>query len=412
MRLAVALVVLLALASLGVSALTYEDPVEQTQSEVTADQSITFVSTQGRLSRFGNGRIVAFDTERQTAVWTHTEYDRYFDVDPIGDDKLLFAAVEAEPGLGQGTTYAVLINWRTGEQLERFQIPPDVHDVDYLGNHEYIVADKFHHKAYIRNTSREKTVWEFDFTKRFPDSAGNGPPEPNTEYSHLNDVDPVNNGSAFLLSPRNFDRVILVNRSTKNVTWQLGEQDAHEVLREQHNPALLSQSPPTVLVADSENDRVVEYARIDGEWERTWLYDRGLAWPRDADRLPNGNTLIVDTRNQRALEVTPDGDVVWEVRIPEMPYDVERLHLGDEPTGPTARSLNATGTAGDDGGRGALATVWSEVTTLHGLAQWILPPWVSPVDFLAVAVAIGTTLSWAGVELLVWLRPRVEGYLS
>ena len=32
--------------------------------------------------------------------------------------------------------------------------------------------------------------------------------------------------------------------------------------------------------------------------------------------LPNGNTLVVETDRGRALELTEDGDVVWEFRSP------------------------------------------------------------------------------------------------
>ena len=34
-------------------------------------------------------------------------------------------------------------------------------------------------------------------------------------------------------------------------------------------------------------------------------------------RLGNGNTLIVESNNGRAVEVTPDGRTVWEFRVPE-----------------------------------------------------------------------------------------------
>jgi hypothetical protein len=31
-----------------------------------------------------------------------------------------------------------------------------------------------------------------------------------------------------------------------------------------------------------------------------------------AQRLPNGNTLITETQGARVIEVTPDGETVWE----------------------------------------------------------------------------------------------------
>ncbi|MFC7173233.1 hypothetical protein ACFQL0_07375 [Haloplanus litoreus] len=73
----------------------------------------------------------------------------------------------------------------------------------------------------------------------------------------------IDNGSAFLVSPRNFDRVMAIDRETKETRWTLGEEDNYDILHEQHNPVLLQRDPLTVLVADSENDRIVEYRRTD-----------------------------------------------------------------------------------------------------------------------------------------------------
>lgn len=44
---------------------------------------------------------------------------------------------------------------------------------------------------------------------------------------------------------------------------------------------------------------------------------KGLKWCRDANRLPNGNTLIVDSSNHKIIEVTPEKEVVWEMDIPK-----------------------------------------------------------------------------------------------
>jgi hypothetical protein len=120
------------------------------------------------------------------------------------------------------------------------------------------------------------------------------------------------------------------------------------VLDHQHNPQYLESEDrdATLLVGDSDNDRLVEYERRGDGWVRTWNVGReesDLEWPRDADRLPNGNTLVVDSLNHRVLEVTPDGEVVWEFYPPWLPYDAERIHLGDEPGGPAMSDLGATG---------------------------------------------------------------------
>ena len=58
------------------------------------------------------------------------------------------------------------------------------------------------------------------------------------------------------------------------------------------------------------------------------MYQGGLDWPRDADRLPNGNTLITDSRNGRIIEVTPSGEVVWSYGGLKVPYDADLLPDG------------------------------------------------------------------------------------
>ena len=37
-----------------------------------------------------------------------------------------------------------------------------------------------------------------------------------------------------------------------------------------------------------------------------------------SERLPNGNTLITESRDGRAFEVTPDKEIVWEFFNPNM----------------------------------------------------------------------------------------------
>jgi len=52
-----------------------------------------------------------------------------------------------------------------------------------------------------------------------------------------------------------------------------------------------------------------------------------LKWPWKADRLTSGNTLIADAGNRHIFEVTPNGDMVWEINHlgPEKPELWESL---------------------------------------------------------------------------------------
>ena len=390
-------------------------------------QNVTFVSTQGTSTQAGAG-VYAIDTDSGDVIWSFTDCpEKCFDVDPLSNDTVLFVG-KTKAGkpwnITNSSTYnwkATHMNWRTGEVIAQFSVPIETHDVDYIGDGEYVVANKVNHDGpeakwvaeakrqgwidqnrsthshllYVYDRNRDEITWEYRFVDHYPRSAGDGY---ENDYTHVNDVDAVQNGSAFLTSPREFDRVLLINRSTKETEWELGAEDDYDVLHEQHNPVLLSSDPPTVLVADSENDRIVEYRRVDGEWERTWLYADGLDWPRDADRLPNGNTLIADSGNDRVLEVTPRGSVVWEYDISRAPYDIERLQYGDEPQGPPMSEIEGAPTQAVTGETEESSGLQVILEEYYSLAQWVVPPGVGVAGFVALHGALLTVLVWGRYE--------------
>jgi PGF-CTERM protein len=253
-----------------------------------------------------------------------------------------------------GKTTLYVLDPVTGERIwERTFNMTDTHDADLVnGGEEILIANMRNYDAtngtnedriLLYNRTRDEVVWEWEFDDHYNRSVGG---DYDDDWSHVNDVDRVGEGR-YLVSPRNFDQVIVVNRTTGDIDLRLGENRNHRILRQQHNPDYLetNQGRPTMLVADSENDRIVEYSRADGEWNRTWtLGNRStLNWPRDADRLPNGNTLVTDSRNHRVFEVTPDGEIVWEVYTPWLPYDAERVRYGGSSRGPTIADLGAAG---------------------------------------------------------------------
>ena len=328
------------------------------------------------------------------------------DVDPLDKNRLLFVAGERTDS-GEIQRVAVVINWRNNNELLKFPVPDDTHDVDAIGNGRFAVADIDNHTAYIVDTSNGDVTWRYDFKKHFdPATAGNAPVS--GDWAHLYDIDLHSGGELVLLSPRNFDRVILLNRSTKEIVWTLGSEDDYSTLYEQHNPVLLDRSLPTVLVADSENNRIVEYRRRDGSWEQLWRYEGGLNWPRDADRLPNGNTLITDTHNDRVLEVTPSGETVWQHEIARGPYDIERLQYGDEPAGPSMASKDVPQAVGPAEERSSITEFVAPYETSYDKAYqvvgaWIIPEWAGQVSFLGLCFGALVVLVWLGIEFAVRL---------
>jgi hypothetical protein len=66
-------------------------------------------------------------------------------------------------------------------------------------------------------------------------------------------------------------------------------------------------SPSADRVLITELNQVVEYDLKTGKP----VWTKAVNQPRSVQRLPNGNTLLVDAGSNRLLEVTPDGEEVW-----------------------------------------------------------------------------------------------------
>jgi hypothetical protein len=354
----------------------------------------------------------------------------FYDVDPLSNGNLLVTSTNATH------TIVFELDPDTRERVWIDTLPmADTHDVDALNETHLVVADKdgwnesagtSDDRVFVYDRTSDTVTWEWRFREHLPTDLDGGVSK---GWSHVNDVDPVGE-HGLLVSPRNFDQVLLLNRSTDRIEWRLGADGEHATLYEPHNPDHLETDAgePTVLVADSENDRVVEYTRVDGTWTRTWSVgsSRTLSWPRDADRLPNGNTLIVDSMNHRVIEVTPRGRIVWEYYATWGPYDAERVAHGDGSTGPTMRDLGVTGHHGVRGSAGdvdaprersfaawfavavtgtpvegpgtAVARTWSHV------GPWLQPAWLDSWDFAALVGALVVAAGWGAVESLVYLR--------
>ena len=297
--------------------------------------------------------------------WVHQMAEKYdvrwgYDVDPLPNGNLFVTAELRSEG-----SLFYEFNPRTQETVwvKRIDIA-DTHDADLINNGSAILIANMRNynestgrnddRLFVYNRTTEEITWEWYFDDHYDraELQENDPRRENytDDWTHVNDVDKIGDG-LYLASPRNFDQAIVVNRSTNEIVMKLGADGKKNILDEQHNPDYLESrnGTPTILVGDSGNDRIVEYANPDGDlkngtgWERTWTLKGDLKWPRDADRLPNGNTLVTDSSNNRVIEVTPKGEVVWEFYAPWLVYDAARVSAGEH-GGPTATDLNATGT--------------------------------------------------------------------
>jgi len=132
----------------------------------------------------------------------------------------------------------------------------------------------------------------------------------NDGWIHTNAVIRLLNGNT-LISLRNFDMVVEVNPEGA-VVRKIGEG----ILIGIHDPEVLPNGnilgalpavrlPVHAIEIDPNNDAVV--------WQFRWPRELMPQYARDANRLPNGNTLITGTT--AIVEVTPQGEIVWQLRL-------------------------------------------------------------------------------------------------
>ncbi|UPW00518.1 arylsulfotransferase family protein [Halorussus gelatinilyticus] len=421
-RVLFALVVLVCASTLGYSYVsspasaavaTYERqaelPADERTQVVPATGNVTVVAGHGMKGE--SAALVAFGPEGRVAYYNDT-FHGYFDVDPVKGTETTVEYVaernyEGDACKGSCTLSVVeRLNLTTGE-IERIYsrvIPADRganwHDVDRLGENRLLVGAINTDEMYVVNTTTGMTTWEWSTKQAYPISGGGPYP---ADWAHLNDVERLPDGR-YMTSLRNQDAVAFVDPQTGvQENWTLGSDGAHDVLYEQHNPDYIPESEggPAVVVADSLNDRIVEYQREDGSWNRTWVWtDAEMKWPRDADRLPNGNTLVADTNAHRVLEVNETGAVVWSAEF-YAPYELERLGTGDESAGgpsAAAADLDSRGTESADMDENTTSVAGYTPRKVTNSISFVLPVWMGLSD-AAVAVLLAlTVLAWAVLE--------------
>jgi len=330
----------------------------------SVDSRQTLVGSQGDDSYHAGGSV--FLLEGDDRVWTEDTADSYFDVTVREDGTVLAGFMHSgyESGCGPYDAPCTKTGFRIIDPdaaggpavVEEYAFPvrtktnSEIHDVEELDSGEFLLTDMDQERIFT--VDGDERTWQWNASSFYE-----APEDPTQrDWLHINDVDVVNE-SHYLVSVRNANQVVLVERG-EGVVEVINEDDGGSddtcmgsgklvdadadgdvrcgdpsVLYDQHNPQWLDDG--AVLVADSENDRVVELHRNEstGDWEPAWTLTEAegveLNWPRDADRLDNGNTLVTDTRNARLLEVTPNGTVVWSQQTGGIPYEAERLPEGE-----------------------------------------------------------------------------------
>lgn len=356
------------------------------------------------------------------------KYQRYWDVDPVpgAGRTLLYVATERAKPSACAEDECVRnvvgrLNLTTGEHTRLYSMAvgtrgsAEWHDVDRVNDTAVVVADIKRDRVFIANTTTDEIGWQWNASEQFAPSSG-GPPK---DWTHLNDVEMLRDGR-IMVSIRNQDQVVFIERGEGvQEDWTLGEAGNFSILHGQHNPDYIpnERGGPAILVADSHNNRAVEFQRRNGRWVQSWVWrDDRTQWTRDADRLPNGHTLITDTNGDRVLEVNRRGEIVWSVQAAH-PYEAERLGTGDESAGgETAVALGLASRTGTDevaaaGGLSASERFWQTVRGavppfLFNSLLFALPWWMAPTDVVALLVGAGVLLTWLAAESY-WRRRRL-----
>jgi len=213
------------------------------------------------------------------------------------------------------------INRTTRQIVWKYTDPKASHDAERLDNGNTLVVDG----GYGRDTMDDaqvtevnpkgQVVWSWyakDEFNRAPYNTITGP-----DWTHTNGAIRLANGDT-LISLRNFNLVAEVDKTGKLVRT-LGEG----VMSQQHDPEPL----PNGNLLFANPGRLPQAIEIDPSGTVVWSYTVppdipfASASTRDADRLQNGNTLI--TAANRLIEVTPQGEVVWQFRLKDVQYAKE-----------------------------------------------------------------------------------------
>ncbi|MBU2054392.1 MAG: aryl-sulfate sulfotransferase [Proteobacteria bacterium] len=308
-------------ATVGNKAFTYKEPV--TDPDIYVDiynpdkawQGTTLLADNHRLER---SRIIELNMQGQI-VW---EYDlpeylkQYtnpgFDVKRLPNNNILFV-------LPLNGVYEIS---RSGDIVWSYMDSKVSHDADRLPNGNTLVVfgggDRMNDPQVKEINSKGEIVWAWYARDHF-----NKPPYKDIYdegWTHTNAVSRLPNDNT-LISLRNFNFVVEVDPRGA-VVRTIGEGIFHR----QHDPVMLPHG--NILVANHQKPhRAIEVDLNTGKivWQSPG-FERDATPVRDANRLPNGNTLVTGTT--KIIEFTAEGEIVWQLKLKGVYFANQRSMRG------------------------------------------------------------------------------------
>lgn len=247
-------------------------------------------------SPYGYG-IVKLDSE-SNIVWRYLENAHHdIDIGPDGRIAALTHSFESEPIEGLNflappyfEDYAVILS-PDGQELKKIPLTPALarskyDDLIERGTAYHGVSDALHTNAIEFIT--EETAQNF----------------------------PYGESGDLLLSFRNISSIAVLDPESEEIIWA-----TRGPWIEQHDPDLLPNGD--IIMFDNygnfEEENLSRVLQFNPEnMAITWSYHGSNEHPLSSDirssiqRLPNGNTLITESNGGRLVEVTREGDIVWE----------------------------------------------------------------------------------------------------
>ena len=235
-------------------------------------------------------------------------------------------------------------------------------------------------------TSEGEIVWEwwghhhleeFGFSDRAKqiifETGGGQQPRQEGDWLHLNTLHTLPDNPLYdqgdtrfkpgniLSCSRNGNQIFIIEKSTGNIVWKWGYLDQMETMwlngTERQNQYLVGPHDPKMLhngnILIYDNGGGTGYPPINRFYTRlveinpvseeiVWEYAAGPQASKflsivtgGVQRLPNGNTLSLDTDKGRIFEVTWEGEIVWEYINPRGGfYRTQRIAYPDCPLDP------------------------------------------------------------------------------
>jgi len=181
----------------------------------------------------------------------------------------------------------------------------------------------------IEVDSSNNVLWEWrDFDHLDPEKDKINALCPRDEWSCINSLAALDDENIFV-SFKRLAKLGIINKKTGKIEWSWGEHEISQqncaTVTEKGNMLIFDNgflaesihyAYSRVIEIDAKNRKPIWEYR-DKENDNVWFFSCMLS---SAQRLPNGNTLIVESKCGRIFEVTKNGEIVWEYVNPEYIY--------------------------------------------------------------------------------------------